>query len=182
VDALQGRCDLRCRRPDLVDEAVAAVRVAEPAAARAADRREQTELHAREDRLHQPDVVAADADRDERRVGTQRVELRRVDPDRHHVLRSGHVLGRRSRAAPIAKLRDAGRGGDDRRVVVVRAQTPRRLADDVEDPGRGGVGIAERDVRAGARLGGSRERQRREDATDGCGMPTPGHVGQYHAA
>ena len=150
MDPLERRGDLRRRCGDPVDEQVAAAGLGELRPAGGAGRCKQPEADAGRGGADEPDVVAADPDRHERGVAREGAELRRVVAAEHG-LRREHVLGRGGRATLVAERRRAGGGRHQRRIVVVRSQAADRCAvQDGHERGRR-VGVAERDVDAGAR-------------------------------
>ncbi|UMG91134.1 hypothetical protein [Nocardioides sp. TF02-7] len=92
----------------------------------------------------EPEVVAADAERDEPGVAVDVVELWvGPDPDRR-LLRAGDRLGGRRDAAAVDEL-EVELVGQQVRVVVGRPEAAVVVVDRA-DAGSGGVGVAERDV------------------------------------
>jgi hypothetical protein len=87
------------------------------------------------------DVVAADLQRHDLRVGRERVELRRVGA-RGDVLGRRHVVGLGAAARDVGQ-RAAERGRGQVGEVAVRAQAAERVELLVEDQRPGGVGVAE---------------------------------------
>ena len=121
-------------------------------AARRSRRVVEAELAAGADQgLEQLEVVAADAEGDQRGLGGERRELRRGDVVAG-LLRAGQVEGGGAGAAHVDELRLQG-GGDEVGVVAARPQAPRLLLG-LRHPGCRGVGVTERDVRREPLVGG----------------------------
>src|SRR5690606_15982730 len=161
---------------DPAGELVAPVVLLVVPAARVAARVGHALLGAAQHHLAEAQVVAADADGDQRGVRGERVELRRVGLAERELLRLGHVLGDRARAARVGEVGGAQRLGDPLRVVVGGPQAEQRVASGDRDERAGGEGVAQGDVAVGqVRLvcGGRRRGERPGQAEGGGGGGDP---------
>ena len=105
-----------------VDAAADLVAMAgEVVAARRPEREQEAEGGAGHGDRAEPDVVAADAERDEVDVGAEGVELRPVGQPARQRLGAGHGCGGGPGAAGVGEPADLEGGGHETGIVVVRA-------------------------------------------------------------
>ena len=150
VDALDDACHLRSGRVDRRDVRVASARVV-VVLARGSGWTGGVELGALLGHADQAGVVAADAHGDERVARAERVELRRVGLKAVEILGLRHVAVVALEQLASVKLEGVDRAGDVGRIVVRRASAQDRVAGRGGDERGGGIGVAQRDVRAGRR-------------------------------